>query len=212
MAERAVRTIKDLMHRCYSAGVSWILALIEFLSTPGPDGKSPAELCGHQFKGISPLFPKVNEHDSNLFSERKEKEKRIFDAKTKQLPVLFVGSYVSYLNSDMRSWSIGTVHARSHDDRSYEILTENGNLISRNRVHLRPTNVQPVDKMTMPHKVNVKVVMSLKASGVPTSHNHDKVIKAKANEPSIEKTAKTNDVPDRTRSGREVQIPSHYKK
>ena len=93
------------------------------------------------------MFPKVNECDSDLFSERKEKE--TFDAKTKQLPVLFVGSYVNYLNSDMKSWSTGTIHARSHDDRSYEILTENGNLISRNRVHLRPTNVQPVDKMTM---------------------------------------------------------------
>ena len=112
----------------------------------------------------------------------------------------------------MRSWSIGTVHARSHDDKSYEILTENGNSISRNHVHLRPTNVQPVDKMTMPYKVNAKVVLPPKASGVPTSHNHDKVIKAKANEPSIEKTAKTNDVPYRTRSGREVQIPSCYKK
>ena len=50
------------------------------------------------------MFPKVNEYDADLFSERKEKEKRIFDAKTKQLPVLFVGSYVSYLNTDMRSW------------------------------------------------------------------------------------------------------------
>ena len=157
------------------------------------------------------MFTKVNELDSDLFSERKEKEKRIFDAKTKQLPVLFVGGYVSYLNSDMKSCSIGTIHARSHD-RSYEILTENGNLISRNHVHLRPSNVQPIDKMTMPYKVNAKVILSPKASGVPTSHNHDKVIKAKANEPSIEMTAKTNDVPYRTRSGREVQIPSRYKK
>ena len=82
------------------------------------------------------LNPKINEHDSDLFSERKESEKRTFDSRNKQLPLLFVGSYVSYLNSDMKSWSIGTVHARSHDDRSYEILTENGNLISRNRVHL----------------------------------------------------------------------------
>ena len=73
MAERAVRTIKDLMHRCYGAGVSWRLALIEFLSAPGPDGKSPVELCGHQFKGILPMFPKVSEHDADLFSERKEK-------------------------------------------------------------------------------------------------------------------------------------------
>ena len=204
MAERAVRAIKDLLHRCCSVGVSWRLALIEFLSTPGPDGKTPGELCGRQFKGILPMFPKVNEHDSDLFSEQKEKAKRIFDAKTKQLPVLFVGSYVSYLNSDMRSWSIGTVHARIHDDSSYEILTENGNLISRNCIHLRPTNVQPIGKRTVPHKVNAKVVLSPKASGVPTSHYHDKVIKAKANQPSIKKTAKTNDVPYRTRSGREV--------
>ena len=85
-----------------------------------------------------------------IYFQRGRKKKRIFDAKTKQLPVLFVSSYVSYLNSDMRSRSIGTIHARSHDDRSYEILAENGNLILRNHVHLRPTNVQPVDKTNMP--------------------------------------------------------------
>ena len=82
------------------------------------------------------LDPKSNEWDSDLFAERKESEKKTFNVKSKELPVLFVGSYASYLNSDMKSWSIGTVHARSHDDRSYEILTENGNLISRNCVHL----------------------------------------------------------------------------
>ena len=64
------------MKRCHSTGVSWQLALIEFLSTPGPDGKS-TELCGHQFKGILPVLkPKTNERDSDLFSERKESEKR----------------------------------------------------------------------------------------------------------------------------------------
>ena len=196
-----------------------VLALIEFLSAPGSDGKSPAELCGHQFKGILPVFLRVNEHDADLFSERKEKEKRTFDAKTKQLPVLLVGSYVSYLNNDMRSWSIGTIHARSHDDRSYEKLTENGNLVSRNCVHLRLTNVQPVDKTTMSYKVNAKVFLPPKTSGVPASYNHDhakydhgNIVKAKANKPSIKITAKTNDVPYRTRSGREVRMPSHYKK
>ena len=157
MAERAIRTVKDLMKRCHSAGVSWRLALIEFLSTPGPDGKSPAELCGHQFKGILPVLnPKINECDSDLFSERKESEKKKFDTKRKQLQVLFLGSYVSYLNVDLQSWSIGTIHARSHDDRSYQVLTENGNLISRNHVHLRPTSAQPVDKLAKPCYVNTK--------------------------------------------------------
>ena len=94
------------------------------------------------------------------------------------------------------------MHARSHDDMSYKILTENGNLISRNHVHLPSTNVQPVDRSTKPYKVNARVDILPKASGVPTSHNHYKVIKA--NKPSIKNAAKTNDVPYRTRSGRQV--------
>ena len=63
------------MKQCHSVGVSWKLALIEFLATPGPDGKSPSELLnGHQFKGIMPvLSPKVNERDADLFSESKGK-------------------------------------------------------------------------------------------------------------------------------------------
>ena len=162
MAERAIQTVKDVMKRCHSAGVSWRLALIEFLSTPGPDGKSPAELCGHQFKGILPVLnPKTNEHDSDLFSERKESEKKKFDTKSKQLPVLFIGSYLSYLNADLKSLSIGTIRARSHDDRSYQVLTKNGNLISRNHVHLRPTSVQPVDKSAKPCYVNTKAISQL---------------------------------------------------
>ena len=66
---------------------------------PAPDGKSLAELCGHQFKGILPVLNhKTNECGSDLFSERKEREKKKFVTKSKQLPILFIGSYVSYLN------------------------------------------------------------------------------------------------------------------
>ena len=113
---------------------------------------------------------KANECDSDLFSERKEREKNTFDTKSKQLPVLFVSSYVSYVNADLKSWSIGTIHARSHDDRLYQIMTENGNLISRNHVHLRPTSVQPVDKLVKPGYVNTKAnkPIILSTSGEPS--------------------------------------------
>ena len=37
----------------------------------------------------------------DLFSERKESEKKKFETKSKQLPVLFIGSYVNYLNADL---------------------------------------------------------------------------------------------------------------
>ena len=157
------------------------------------------------------LNHKTNERDSDLFSERKESEKKKFDTKSKQLPVLFIGSYVSYLNADLKSWSIGTIHARSHDDQSYQILTENGILISRNHVHLRPTSVQPVDKLARSCYVNVKAdkLISLTPSGEPAP-DHDKV--NLASKPySSKNAAKTNDVPYRTRSGREVHKPLHYK-
>ena len=200
VAERAIQTVKDLMKRCHSAGVSWRLALIEFLSTLEPDGKSAAELCSHQVKGILPVLnPKTNECDTYLFSERKESEKKKFDTKSKQLPVLFIGSYVSYLNADLKSWSIGTIPARSHDNWSYQVLTENGNLIARNHVHLRPTSVQPVDKSAKSCCVNVKAnkPVSLSPSWEPAP-NHDKVNLARKPCPTKNAT-KTNDVPYRTK-------------
>ena len=150
------------------------------MSTPGPDGKSPAELCGWQFKGVLPILnPKVNECDSDLFSERKESERKKFDTKSKQLLVLFIGSYVSYLNMDLKSWSIGTIHVRSHDDQLYQVLTENGSLISRNCMHLRPTSVQPIDRLAKLCCVNTKADKPIRMpSGEPVP-NHDKVVSAR---------------------------------
>ena len=207
MADRAIQSVK----RCHSAGVSWRLALTEFLSTPGPDGKSPTGLCGHQFKGIlHVLNTKINEHDSDLFSERKESEKKKSDTKSKQLPVLCIGSYVSYLNTDLKSWSIGTIHARSHNDWSCQVLMETGNLISRNHVHLRPTSVQPIDRLTRQCNVNTMADKPFRMPSGEPAPNHDKVVSAR-NSCSTKNAAKTNDVPNRIRSGREVCKPPHYR-
>ena len=62
-AERAIRTVKDLMKRCDSAGVHWRIALLEFLCIPGPDGVSPSSLMGRQFHGILLMIEKVTNND-----------------------------------------------------------------------------------------------------------------------------------------------------
>ena len=81
-AEHAVRTVKDLMKRCDSAGVHWCIALLEFLCTPGPDSISPSDLMGRQFHGILPMIDKVtNNTYSDEFLDRKDKEKEKFDMK-----------------------------------------------------------------------------------------------------------------------------------
>ena len=146
-----------------------------------------------------------------MVSERKEKEKIKFDAKSKQLPVLFIGSNVSYLNAVQKSWSIGTIHARSHDGHSYKILTENGLVISRNHIHVRPTRVEavPVDRSAIQQIPNVQADKPIIApSAVPTPSSTNET-KGKPN--SIKVAAKTNDVPYRTRSGREVHKPPCYR-
>ena len=137
-AERAVRMVKDLMKCCDSTGVHWHIALLEFLCTPGPDGISPNDLMGRQFCGILPMVDKVtNNTYSDEFLDGKDKEKEMFDTKhSRELKPLLVGSTVSYINSDFKTRNIGVVISRSPDNRSYHIKTENGQVISRNRVHL----------------------------------------------------------------------------
>ena len=124
-AECAVRTVKDLMKCCDSTGVHWHIALLEFLCTPGPDGISPSDLMGRQFHGILPMVDKVtNNIYSDEFSDRKDKEKKKFDTKhSRELKPLLVGSTMSYINSDLKTWSVGVVISCSPDNRSYHIKT-----------------------------------------------------------------------------------------
>ena len=73
--------------------------------------------------------------NSDKFAARKDKEKEKFDDKhPRELKPLLVGSTVSYLNSDWKTWNVGVV-ARSPNNRSYHVRTESGTVISLNRVH-----------------------------------------------------------------------------
>ena len=141
-AEHAMCTVKDLMKHCNSVGVHWCIALLEFLCTPGPDGCSLSELLGRQFCGILPMID-TNTVNSDKFAVRKDKEKEKFDDKhPRELKPLLIA-------------------AHSPDIRSYLINAESDQVISHNRVHLRPTNVnfalqQPVHQ-NFPEKVSSTV-------------------------------------------------------
>ena len=81
--------------------------------------------------------------EANKLAERRKEEKEKFDARHQcELKPLVIGSTVSFLNSDLKMWSMGRINGRSSDDRSYEILTENALIISRNGVHLCETGAK----------------------------------------------------------------------
>ena len=216
-AERVVCTVKNLMKCCNRASVHWRIALLVYLCTPSPNGKSPSELICRQFRGIMPC---LNDSSScvskaHKLAERRKEEKEKFDARHQhELKPLVIGSTVSFLNSDLKTWSMGIIHGRSSDNRSYEILAENGLIISRNRVHLHETNV--VFRECVPSKIsivdpindacmNAESVMAPKSPPVPnmppTTDPHIKATKSPIG---------SNDNCYRTRSGRVVQKPLRY--
>ena len=113
----------------------WRLALLEYSCTPGPNGKLPSELLFDSFMTPVLVFPMpINFQNGG----KKRKISLMQDIRVKPL---VIGSTVSFLNSDLKTWSMGRIHGRSSDNRSYEILPENGLVISRNRVHMHETGV-----------------------------------------------------------------------
>ena len=203
------------MKRCDSAGVHWHIALLEFLCTPGPDGISPSDLMGRQFRGILPMVDKVtNNTYSNEFLDRKDKEKEKFDTKhSRELKPLLVGLTMSYINSDLKTWNVGVVISRSPDNRSYHIKTENDQVISRNRVHLHETNVKFVSQVqNIPKVLKVLREEKIVSQPVPNTNKSTKPKMVTANKCStVGSDAGSNNNCYKTRSGREVRKPPRYR-
>ena len=152
-AEHAVKTVKSLMKHCLASNTSWRIALLEYLSTPlSSNVPSPSELMGRQFQGLLPFFQDHGTPESvtEQIMLQKEKEKCRHDVSAHDLPVIPVGATVAYINKDLKTWSIGKVE--KHENHSYAILTEEGRLVSHNRVHLYKTNVSFSMSTTSPNK------------------------------------------------------------
>ena len=198
------------MKCCISAGVHWHVALLEFLCTPGPDGHSPSELLGRQFCGIL-LMIDTNTVNSDKFAVRKDKEKEKFDNKhPRELKPLLVGSTVSYLNSDLKTWSVGVVILHSPDNRSYHVKTENDQVISHYQVHLHETIVEFVLQVqNIPKVLKVEKIFS---QPVPNTNKSTKPKRVTANKCSaVGSDACSNNNCYKTRSGHEVRKPPRYR-
>ena len=114
---------------------------------------------------------------------------------------------MSYLNSDLKTWSVGVIVSHSPDNRSYHIKTENDQVISHNRVHLHETNVEFVPQVQHIPKVS-KILKEEKIFSQPVP-NTDKSTKPK----TVNKcnTVGSDSGCYKTRSGHEVRKPPRYR-
>ena len=148
----------------------------------------------------------TNNTYSDQFLDRKDKEKEKFDMKhSRELKPLLVGLTVSYLNPDLKTWSVGVVISCSPDNGSYHIKTENDQVISFNRVDLCETNVEFVPQVQNIPKV-FKVLKEEKTVKSSSSNTKSKQSMQKQN---IKSTVGSNGN-YRTRSGHEVRKPPMY--
>ena len=144
---------------------------------------------------------------------QKEKEKCRHDAVAHDLPVVPVGATVSFINKDLKTWSIGRVE--SHEGRSYVVATEDGRLISCNRIHLQSTNVPFFPKssrLDVPPSTNLAQETNKCISLKPSNTNN------KSGEPTTTPKSKAKQTPAsippkvklRTRSERIIRKPPRY--
>ena len=137
-AERAVRTVKEMLKKCDDP----YLAMLIYRSTPLHNGFSPAELLmGRKLRTTLPILPSQLEPSTPDYSliiqkesEFQEKQKQNFDSRhcTRELVHLLPGDNV-YLKDGLISTEGQVIQQVA--PRSYNVTTPHGTL-RRNRRHL----------------------------------------------------------------------------
>ena len=119
---------------------------------------------------------------------------------------------MSYLNSDLKIWSVRVVILHLPDNRSYHVKTENDQIISRNWVHLHETNVEFVLQVqNIPKVSNVLKVEKIVSQPVPNTNKSTKPKTVTANKCSTDGSdAGSNNNCYKTRFGCEVRKPPRF--
>ena len=138
--ERQVQTAKRLMEKVNVTGRNFQEALTGLRATPLGDGMpSPSEILhGRSLvttKASSVDLTAVHQHLIALQARYIKSHDKARSARSQR--ALVIGEEVHYLTAG-NNWVIGTVSGTRDSGRSYDILTQGGTSLRRNRSHLKP--------------------------------------------------------------------------
>ncbi|XP_041485994.1 uncharacterized protein K02A2.6-like [Lytechinus variegatus] len=141
LAERMVRTIKNLLTKCSQTSQDSQLAMMHLRATPVDNNlRSPAEmLFGRPIRTTLPSHYLSRDSAATEFLlNRQDKMKEVHDRHaSSDLPPLHVGQPVRVLHPRDNTWIPAKVSKVCEEPRSYEVSTPNGGILRRNRSHLR---------------------------------------------------------------------------
>ena len=138
--ERQIQTVKRLMEKATSTGRSFQEALTGLRATPITEGMpSPAEILhGRSLttrKAISVDLNAVHQQLIQLQAKYIKQHDKARRARSQR--ALVTGEEVYHLSTG-NNWVIGIITGTRDSGRSYDILTEGGTSLRRNRSHLKP--------------------------------------------------------------------------
>ena len=138
--ERQIQTVKRLMEKATATGRSFQEALTGLRATPIAEGMpSPAEILhGRSLttrKAISVDLNAVCQHLIQLQAKYIKQHDKTRRARSQR--ALVRGEEVYHLSAG-NNWVIGIITGTRDSGRSYDVLTEDGTSLRRNRSHLKP--------------------------------------------------------------------------
>lgn len=189
MAESAVKTAKRLLKKAKADGKDPYIAMLDHRNTPSQGIKaSPAQrLFSRRTRTLMPMHdnllqPKII-HTRQGLIENRNRQAACYNRHAKDLDPLKQGDRVRVQPEEHnKTWRKATV-MKSVDCRSYDVQLDSGNILRRNRRHLRKDKATEVEKTKtcQPAEVNRDCVTGSKLStdspGVTITKSGRKVIR-----------------------------------
>ncbi|KAL0161181.1 hypothetical protein M9458_044906, partial [Cirrhinus mrigala] len=150
LAEKTVQTAKRILGKARADDKDYYLGLLEYRNTPVDNLKSPAQLLmSRRLRSILPitaaqLQPQVTPQHvlRNRRGACQYRQQLYYNRSVKALPPLAAGTHIRFHHED-GSWQPAKIIQPANTHRSYHIQTEEGQMLRRNRRHLRETSESP---------------------------------------------------------------------
>ena len=198
-AESAVKIIKNMIKKAHENNEDPFIGLLELRNTPRQDKlKTPAEIMlGRIPRTFLPKKPEqhMTPHER---SNRKDAIKNCYDKKAKDLPEIPQNKPV-YFRTPQNKWGAGKVNSRN--GRQYKILSEDGTMYVRNRIHIRPKHT--------PFSESLEAILA--APDPPKPHDVETTDQIQAPQPEVDRQVTPSRIPVRqSRAGRYSKPTQRY--
>ena len=224
--ERQVQTVKNTLTKAEKSGKDLSMAMLCLRSTPiDSQLPSPAELLyQRKLKSNLPLriknqMPNRDQISQRLI-ERQQSMKYYHDRNAHDLSPLATGQHVRTQDQRTKKWFPGIVSYKRPEPRSYEVQTQYGSTLHRNRCHLRPAAAQhsemgPTDENTIsePRPSVPEFTEALHTTPTPSLLSDVTAASVSPTHASMDtnlSNANQSPEPFRTKCGRAVIKPAHF--